>query len=181
MSQAPAETRCDNTSVGVLITDGEDRWLMFERATPPVGVAPAAGHVDGHGSPERAAAVEVSEELGLTIGQLTYVDGGWRGNRCRRVAGPQGPGHLWTVYLARADGTPTPSAREVRRPHWFSRPELQRLASRTHAYARGHLTAAEFAAEPGVEPVWMRFLRDAGLVVLDESALAAVEELAAAG
>jgi hypothetical protein len=62
---------CDNTSVGIVITDHQSRYLMFDRATFPPGTAPAAGHIDDHGTAEDAARAEVEEELGLTVTGLT--------------------------------------------------------------------------------------------------------------
>ena len=155
--------RCDNTSVGVLIWHG-GRLLVFDRATFPPGVAPAAGHVDEHGGWEAAARAEVAEETGLMVTRLTRLGGGWRANRCRREPGPRGTGHHWRVYEAAVTGDLAPSARETRNMRWVARRDLQILALRTAAYASGRLTAAEFAADPGIEPVWVRWLHDAGIV-----------------
>jgi NUDIX domain len=59
--------QCDNTSVGVVIRDAEGRFALLKRAKFPVGIAPAAGHIDDHGSPEQAALDEVREELGIVL------------------------------------------------------------------------------------------------------------------
>ncbi|MEV6492240.1 NUDIX hydrolase [Actinoplanes sp. NPDC051633] len=175
---ASVTKRCDNTSVGVLISDDQGRHLLFARNTPPVGIAPAAGHIDEHGSPEQAARTEVAEELGLTVTGLTLIARQWRHNICRRQHGPQGPGHHWTVYQAEVTGDLNPSPRETRNPRWYTTEELQHLAERTADYARSRLTTDEFHATPGIEPVWVGFLYDAGLITLLQRDLRAIEWLA---
>ncbi|MFC3981410.1 NUDIX hydrolase [Streptosporangium jomthongense] len=170
---------CDRYSVGVLITS-QDRYLMFERATPPVGIAPVAGHVDDHGIPADAARAEVFEEVGLTVDSLSLVTSGWRPNRCRRPVPAGGlPGHYWTIFQAQVSGTLNSSAREARNARWLDRPEIQRLAARTVSYAYGAISAAEFSAAPGLEPVWLEWLHEAGIVEVTDDALTRVEDLAA--
>ncbi|MFE3517574.1 NUDIX hydrolase [Streptomyces sp. NPDC059166] len=113
-SPVTSEDTCDHTSVGVLIP-GPEGLLMFERATPPTGLAPVAGHIDQHGSPEQAARSEVAEEVGLTVTRLHPLLTQWRPNRCRRT--PTGPvGHQWWILQAEVRGTLRPSAREVHAP-----------------------------------------------------------------
>lgn len=182
---------CDNTSVGVIIEDEAGRLLMFDRARFPIGTAPAAGHVDGHGGYEAAARTEVEEELGLTVVELTpavhwsHPDrrGMWRRNACRWHPGPRGVGHEWKVYHAVVTGELQPSAWETKNTRWIDRYDLPALADRTHAYAKGLISAAEFAASPGIEPVWVRFLVEAELLYLDDLTandyLTAIDELAA--
>ena len=58
---------CDNKSVGVIIQNPEGEVALLRRAKFPVGMAPVAGHVDEHGSPEQAAIDEAAEEVGLHI------------------------------------------------------------------------------------------------------------------
>lgn len=182
---APADVvrppNCDNTSVGVLITDGVGRYLMFDRATPPPGTAPAAGHVDQHGSWLDAAREEVAEELGLEVVRLDLVAGGWRANRCRRRPGPRGVGHDWRVYAATTAGELAPSTWETRNCRWLSPEQIAWASARTVAYANGRITDADFAARPGIEPVWLDWLVRAGAVQVDPAALTAVDRLAAAG
>ncbi|RAY16333.1 NUDIX hydrolase [Actinomadura craniellae] len=170
---------CDHASVGVLVRSGTGRWLMFDRATFPAGVAPAAGHVDDHGGPEQAARDEVAEELGLTVADLRRVAGGWRPNRCRRaVAEGRTPGHHWTVYRATVTGDLAPSRRETRNARWLTDAQLQELTDRTAAHARGRLDAAEFAATPGIEPVWVWWLHVLGMVTVAGDDLARIQALA---
>ncbi|MEU9270055.1 NUDIX hydrolase [Streptomyces sp. NPDC048251] len=116
---------CDNTSVGIVITDHQGRYLMFDRATFPPGTATTAGHIDDHGTAEDAGRAEVEEELGLTVTGLTHVTGSWRDNRCRRLPGARVTGHDWTVYQATVTGDLTPSAAR-RRTFAGSLPTLYR-------------------------------------------------------
>lgn len=183
---------CDNASVGVLISDAADRWLLLHRATPPAGIAPCAGHVfddhavrtvdgqiDATASYRAAAVAEVREELGLTVTaeSLALVASGWRTAACRRRPGPRGVGHDWRVYHAPATGTLAPSTRETKGARWYTRPELQALAERTADYARGRLTDADFTAAPGIEPVWCQWLHETSLIRLAEDALDVIDDL----
>lgn len=168
---------CDNSSVGVVITDDRGRVLLFQRTTPPVGRAPVAGHVDDHGAVEEAARAEVAEEVGLTVTALVPVIVRWRNNVCRRQHGPIGPGHNWTVYRADVTGAVDTDPAEARDARWYAPAEVQRLAERTAAHARGDITAAAFAADPGIGPVWAQFLQTLGLLDLHPADHQAIEHL----
>ncbi|MEV4258736.1 NUDIX hydrolase [Spirillospora sp. NPDC049652] len=179
----PLPKRCDNASVGVVITDPAGRFLMFDRVTFPAGVAPVAGHVfDEHEGYADAARAEVAEELGLTVTGLEATRvGGWRSNRCRRVPGSRGTGHQWQIFTATVTGALAPSVRETRNARWVTANEMQELAHRTTEYAVGLLTTGEFTARPGLEPVWCRWMADLGVIRLSRGALLVLEDLAAAG
>ena len=164
---------CDNTSAGVIITDGRGKYLMFDRATYPPGTAPVAGHVDDHGTYEEAAFAEVREETGLEVRTLKLEALGWRDNKCRRRPGPKGVGHQWQVYQATVTGKLSPSPRETRNARWLSLEDLQVLAGLTARYSRGTESA------PGLEPVWCHWLATVGLVGLPQQDLAQIARLAA--
>lgn len=190
---------CDSASVGVIVqreaADGQAEYLLLTRATPPVGVAPAAGHVfdehaqtaDGRALPcghpdidetasyRAAALAEVEEELGLQASGLALVASGWRTAACRRQPGPRGIGHEWRVYRATATGTLAPSERETHGARWYRAEEVQQLADRTIATLYGHLTWEQFTNSPGIEPVWVRWLTEAGIVHIDADALEDLE------
>ena len=166
---------CDNRSVGVLIQRG-GMWLVFERATPPAGVAPVAGHVDDHGSPEAAAVAEVSEEVGLTVVGLELLLNVTLPNVCRR---PGGDHHEWWVYRAGVYGDVAASERETRNPRWVAGRDLQDLADWTVERAHGRMSEAEFEADPGLEPVWCWLLDRLGIVDLEPGDLDPILALAA--
>lgn len=170
---------CDNTSVGVIVTDDIGRYLMFKRATPPVGIAPVAGHVDDHGTYDDAARAEVREEVGLTVVSLQLRAVRWRANVCRRRHGPIGPGHNWNVYTAVVAGDLAPDEREALDARWYTSGMVRALVNRTVDYADGRLTAEQFAADPGIEPVWVEFLHDAGVIHVSPDELAVAGRLAA--
>lgn len=173
---------CDNASVGILIVrDGQ--YLVFERATFPAGVAPAAGHVfDDHAGYIEAAHAEVAEELGLTVTHLELLPvGGWRPNRCRRQPGERGVGHQWQLYAAEVTGDLDPSQRETRNVRWAGREELQGLAYLTVGYAHRWFNDEEFAARPGLEPVWVRWMAELGIIDVSGDDLVLIEALAAYG
>ncbi|MEU7838393.1 MULTISPECIES: NUDIX hydrolase [unclassified Nonomuraea] len=138
-------------------------------------MAPVAGHIDAHGGPEQAATAEVTEEVGLTVTRLHLLHQGWRSNRCRRPTGGT-VGHQWTIFETQTSGQLHPSAREVRAPRWVHPDELQQYAQRTAAFA-GQITAAESAARPGLEPVWVRFLHDLQLVAMPGEALDRIDDV----
>jgi len=169
---------CDNTSVGVIITNAAGEYLMFDRNTFPSGVAPVAGHVDTHGTLRQAAEAEVREEVGLVVLSLTEVATGWRNNRCRRQPGPRGIGHQWTIYRAIVTGDLDPSERETRNARWINHSDLQTLAERTSTYARGGLTDAQFAKAPGLEPVWVQWFYEAAAIELEPGELRLIDQIA---
>lgn len=121
---------CDHAAVGVHISSPTG-LLVFERARPPAGIAPGAGHVDQHGGPEQAARAEVAEEVGLTVRSLHLLTTAWRPNRCRRPAKNR-VGHYWSVYRAEVSGQIRPSALEVRAPDGYAR----NSSSSTHTAPR---------------------------------------------
>ncbi|QYX76476.1 NUDIX hydrolase [Streptomyces akebiae] len=166
---------CDHTSVGVLISS-PGGLLVFERATPPAGIAPVAGHVDQHGGPGQAARAEVAEEVGLAVTHLHLLLERWRPNRCRRPT-CQTVGHRWWIYQAQVSGPIRPSDREVRDPRWIHPDQLQQHAHRTAAYAEGRISESEFTAKPGLAPVWVRFLHDLQLVTLAPEALDLIDRV----
>lgn len=180
----PGESRvaktCDNACVGVVIierhADGP-RYLLFQRMTAPIGIAPCAGHVDDHGSATNAAIAEVDEELGLSVERLDEVWRGWLPNRCRRASGPRGIGHAWTIYTATATGRLSPSRREAAAPRLASGTDIAELAARTLAYGREEIGHASFAARPGLEPVWIVWFSRMGILEVSSEDLELARKL----
>ena len=166
--QEPAETTatCDGTSVGVIITNASDEYLMIEQTMPTVGIAPPTSHVDGHGSAKDIAYAQIREAVGISVPWLATVAATWRENICGRRPGPQGPGHHWTVYSGLVDDTVATDAAPPANARWYSRREVQALADRTAAYAAGAMSAADFTADPGIEPVWVDWLCRAQVITM---------------
>jgi hypothetical protein len=160
--------------VGVLVTDGRGRVLVGDRVDG-AGAVPVAGHQDAHPNPRQAARAHVKNETGLTVTTLDQITGGWRADRCRRGDGPDGPGHTWAIFAAAAAGAPQTDLGGYRTLRWVDRAELGALVVRTLAYARGQVSASEWAARPGVEPVWVFWLHAVGLVTVHRESLDLVE------
>ncbi|MBB4929202.1 ADP-ribose pyrophosphatase YjhB (NUDIX family) [Lipingzhangella halophila] len=157
-------SRCCGTSVGVIVTDDQGRMLMIERGWYPLGIAPVAGHVtDAHDDPAAALAAEVAEETGLVVTHHEMVWEGWLPNLCASPPAPI-PGHHWSLATATVTGTLAPDPIETKGAAWYSEEEIHALAVRTISYARGQITDEGFAAEPGLEPVWLELLHTAGVV-----------------
>jgi len=166
---------CCGETVGVLIFDATGRLLMFARQQPPPGVAPVAGHVGEHGGFEAGARAEVAEEVGLVVVRLEELARGWRSTWCRRGSG----GHSWRIYRAEVTGTLQLAGAEAANAAWYSPAQVQVLADRTVAHARGDVTAVEFAADAGLEPVWVSWLAELGRINISGADLALVEQFAA--
>lgn len=166
---------CDHAAVGVLISSPAG-LLVSERVRFPAGIAPVAGHVDQLGGPEQAACAEVSEDVGLTVTSLQLVTSVWRHNRCRRPVRNR-VGHQWSIYRAEASGQIRPAPQETRAPRWLPPGQLQQHARRTAACAKGQPSDEQFAAAPGLEPVWVRFLHQLGLVTVPDDVLDRIENI----
>ncbi|GAA3068969.1 NUDIX domain-containing protein [Streptosporangium carneum] len=170
---------CDHTRVGVLIVDAPGRYLLIRDADHPHAWTSVVGHDDAHGDLELAARIEVAEQLGMAVMSLERVTDGWRADHCHRaVQAGRTPGHHWTIYRATVTGALQPSAAYACDTRWTNRAELQALADRTVAYARGEVTETGWSAAPGLEPIWgwwTRRIRDVDVGAAD---LARIQKLA---
>ncbi|MFD2398901.1 hypothetical protein ACFSVJ_21990 [Prauserella oleivorans] len=63
------------------------------------------------------------------------------------------------------------------RPRWLHQDQLQQYAHRTAAYAEGQLSEEQFTANPGLEPVWVRFLHELQLVTLPDDTLSSIDQV----
>lgn len=156
---------CDHTSVGVILRDQEGKFALLKRALFPVGIAPAAGHIDDHGSPEQAAIDEAEEELGVSVKdklQRTAIYDRRVDNTCRREGGDY---HHWSVFEATIEPTELrPSPDETKGASWYDQNKLQALADRTEDYHAGKIAKDEWEANPGLEEVWVPFLSELGYI-----------------
>ncbi|MEE2041567.1 NUDIX hydrolase [Nocardiopsis sp. CT-R113] len=157
--------RCCGSSVGIIITDEQDRLLMVERGWFPHGIAPVAGHVyDEHTDVADALAAEVEEEVGLTVTSSERIGRGHIPNLCASLPAQPRPGHHWWLYRATATGALRPALGETKGAAWYTPREVRALADRTLAHARGEITQREFETDPGLEAVWVLLLHEAGLL-----------------
>ncbi|KKT39302.1 hypothetical protein A2W54_02640 [Candidatus Giovannonibacteria bacterium RIFCSPHIGHO2_02_43_13] len=87
--------RCDNTSVGILVRDGQ-KILLIERKQYNYGFALPAGHGDGD-DPLTCAKKELGEEVGLTMLEGEIKLRMLLQNPCNREGGTH---HDWSVVEA---------------------------------------------------------------------------------
>lgn len=160
------EKYCDNHSVGVILTNENDELALLTRGRFPIGIAPPAGHIDGHGSPEQAAIDEVAEEIGVHLSleslHKTIIRHRRVENICRRIGGDY---HQWTIYqaaVAQMDLHPDPD--ETQGAAWYSQVAVRDLVERTRRYQLGVISEDEWARQPGIEIVWADFLTELGYV-----------------
>ena len=163
------EKYCDNHSVGVILTNENDELALLTRGRFPIGIAPPAGHIDEHGSPEQAAIDEVMEEVGVRLSleslHKTIIRTRRVENICRRIGGDH---HVWTIYhaaVAQAELHPDPD--ETRGAAWYSQDEVQKLADRTRKYRMGVVNQREWVRQPGIEPVWVDFFAELGYITTE--------------
>lgn len=151
---------CDNTSVGVLISN-DNRLLLIQRARPPHGWAPPAGHIDGDPSAEVAGIREVREETGLVVSRLEVIHQVTMQNACRRG----GTWHAWTVCRAVTTSFHLNlNPNETNGALWLCPQGLAHMAQRTDDFVTRQLNECEWRLSPGLEPVWRELLRDVGVL-----------------
>ena len=141
---------CDHKSVGILVFRN-GRLLLIDRARPPFGMAPPAGHVDDHGDPTSTeqeqflavAAAELREEVGLNAASLELVAEGRKDNACRRG----GLWHYWRIYRAEAEGGVIPSVDEAKSYVWCSKAQME-----------------EFFRDSKLESIWKEWFKELNIL-----------------
>jgi hypothetical protein len=149
---------CDQRSVGLLVVrDGS--LLLRAPSAYPGGYAPVHRHCDGLTFPETARAL--ATQLGLAEPTVRGADESWRPDVCTRPQHEtaERTGHWWLVYWAVGQGEPQGEGLR-----WWTRKELQDLADRTVAYARGALRDGAWRAQPGVSALWVGWLAHLRLI-----------------
>jgi len=170
---------CNHTCVGVLIVDAPGRYLLIKDAEYPHIWTSVTGHGDTHGDLELVARIEVAEQLGMAVMSLERLIDGWRTDQCHRVVqAGRSSGHHWTIYRATVTGALAPSAAYACDIRWIDRTELQALADRTIAYARGVVTETDWSADPGLEPNWVWWMCKLSDVNVGAADLARIKNLA---
>lgn len=106
-------------SVGIFVSNPDQKLLLLERTIYPYGMIVPAGHLERGETPESATKRELWEETGVDVSGLhpkivvdIYPD------LCRRGA----DGHRWHVYTCRLIDlvTVVPDKSEGKNPHWLS-------------------------------------------------------------
>lgn len=150
--------KCDHTSVGALIYNGYGQLLMFERNTPPYGIAGPAGHCDGDSYVD-ALKKEVWEEVGLEVVEWSskLVTSFCINRACRRPYEGEA-GHEWQFYLTTTTHLDlNPSVRETKNVDWYSPLEIKQLMRRTEEYhLYGTISDEEWYEQPGLDISWYR-------------------------
>lgn len=153
-------TKCDHTSVGMIIRQN-DRLLLIERKNFPWGFAPPAGHVDGDSSYEIAAKREIEEEVGLQTKNLKLLTEGRKENKCRRE---DGNWHYWKIYAANTEGDLERNINETKQAGWHSKREISDLAKKTEEYLINQITDKEWEKSPGIEPIWYEWFKELKII-----------------
>ncbi|MHB9857101.1 NUDIX hydrolase [Streptomyces sp. YIM S03343] len=89
-------------SAGVFVRDPRGRFLFFQRTAFPYRLTVPAGHVERGEDPERAAARELWEEVGIRAAQgdlRLIANEDLDGDMCRRGS----DAHRWHAYLLDVD------------------------------------------------------------------------------
>ncbi len=144
-----------------MLVKREGKILLIERRIPPFGFAPPAGHVDDGEEFEDAAQRELEEEVGLKVKEIRLLAEKRRDNRCSR---PEGDWHHWKVYEVESDGEVKRSPEETKRAGWYDHTSIASLAKRTESYLSGEISEKEWEERPGIEPVWLDWFRELGIV-----------------
>lgn len=110
-------------SVGALI-ERDGKYLLVDRAVPPLGFAGLAGHVDEGEEPLGAAKREVEEESGLKVKkcQLLFeeeLDWNW----CARGINT----HYWYLYACQTSGEIKRNKRETKSIGWYLPAQIKHL------------------------------------------------------
>jgi 8-oxo-dGTP pyrophosphatase MutT (NUDIX family) len=171
----PKAKTCDNKSVGQIIKKG-DAFVVIERRNYPQAYALVAGHCDGESFGD-AAIKEAREEANITIEENEPVWQGRIDNPCKREGGSF---HDWLIFEAKKWSGELKAGDDAKRFFLCSPEELGKLAARTEYFAEkygvsplqvGKLTLRifgnpakkntdpEWAAYPGLEPVWYFILK----------------------
>jgi len=167
---------CDNKSVGIIVwKDGN--LLMIERKKYPFGFALPAGHQDGD-APEKTAAKELSEEVGLIAENLEKKLEMSFKNPCRREGGTH---HEWTIFEAiRWHGNLKPSDEETKKVFWADSQAISGQAERLKEFMGKANMAIDserlpemtklisenelWKESPGLEPVMYFLFKELGII-----------------
>ncbi|MGC9968142.1 MAG: NUDIX domain-containing protein [Minisyncoccia bacterium] len=110
-------------SAGALILrDG--KYLLIDRAVPPLGFAGVAGHVDEGEDEQQAVVREIREETGLEADSAKLLfeeELGW--NWCSKGVGA----HYWYLFECSVSGEMKKNEQETKSAGWYQKDEIKTL------------------------------------------------------
>jgi len=111
-------------SVGAIIKNIDNKYLLIDRAKPPFGFACVAGHIDVGETKEQALIREVKEESGLTVTdfELLYEEE-LDFNTCRRGITV----HNFSVFECQTKGEINQNILESKSIGWYDKDEIRKL------------------------------------------------------
>jgi isopentenyldiphosphate isomerase len=177
------EKICCNTSVGCIVENEKQEFLIIKRTKGELGFAGVAGHaLDKLEDFTESMIAELSEEVGMEgISESDLIEildaGAAYPNCCARKCGDK---HLWKIYNLVVEGRPTKRTEDdgVAGVLWVKLDEIKRLVEETKEwYARGKDKEGEPKHEDHLEPVWVKHFAKAGL--LDDMDLSWLNDLEA--
>ncbi len=126
-------------SIGALVKKG-DKYLLIDRAKPPLGHASLAGHIDERENELEALIREVKEESGLNVvkHKLLYeeeIDWNW----CSKGV----KGHYWYLFECEVEGEIKRNFAETKSIGWYTKEEIASL---------------------NLEPVWEYWFKKLGIL-----------------
>ena len=111
-------------SVGALIKNEEDKYLLIDRKKFPLGIAGIAGHIDEGEGEVDALKREVEEETGLTVNKYKLrfeEEVPW--NECSRGIKV----HKWYLYSCEASGELKQNKHEAKSIGWYTKEEIKKF------------------------------------------------------
>jgi 8-oxo-dGTP pyrophosphatase MutT (NUDIX family) len=110
-------------SAGALILrDG--KYLLIDRAVPPLGFAGVAGHIDEGEDEQQAVVREIREETGLEADSAKLLfeeELGW--NWCSKGVGA----HYWYLFECSVSGEMERNEQETKSAGWYRKDEIKTL------------------------------------------------------
>ncbi|WP_433476864.1 NUDIX domain-containing protein [Spirillospora sp. CA-142024] len=167
--------KCDGLCVTILPFDDEGNlWAGVSQQTG--GIYWPAGHIDEFRGSAPAAKGELSEEMGFSARHLKKLNSEmiWTPNNCQREYSFKKRGHWWDLYQALVDGTPRLESRAFKSARLFTPAELRSLGDRTLCSLHGQTSGyTRRLGQDGefIDPLWLLFLSEAGLIDLNEEDL----------
>lgn len=128
MASPKTVTTTDGTtmhfSVGAIIKR-DDKYLLINRAVPPLGFAGIAGHVDEGEEPLEALRRELKEEGSLILEEATLLfEEVCKNNSCSKGITI----HHWYLYDCKVSGTIKRNLSETKSIGSYSKEEIKKLA-----------------------------------------------------